>query len=180
MRGRRAGSLLLLNLPPHHATEAAIAASQLLPHGHPAAVQLLRRTGAVPALVAAFLEEHSHADLDPVAGEGDAEMPLLRCKPTSSCLMGKHATGLEATEGIGNILRTFPDEAQMPLSAGATLPAHEPCLANGNAAGPGSSSYGSITFHVAGAELHPERCRSIPADSQTWYVQVTSLSLSVG
>ena len=61
--------MLLQNLPPRHVTEAAIAAAQLLPHDNAAAAQMLQRADAIPALVAAFLEEHAHADLDPVAGK---------------------------------------------------------------------------------------------------------------
>lgn len=86
--------MLLQNLPPRHVTEAAIAAAQLLPHKNPAAARVLRRPDAVPALVAAFLEEHAHTDLDPVAGKLNYSLLSYRKQIETSCLPGQYVYGL--------------------------------------------------------------------------------------
>ena len=67
---------MLRNLPPRHVTEVAIAAAQLLPE-LPGVVSLLEGSDSLPSLVAAFLEEHSAADIDTMAGQNPTEDPLL-------------------------------------------------------------------------------------------------------
>ena len=59
---------MLMNLSAKHTAEAAIAAAQMLPY-LPAAAELLSQPDAVPALVSAFLEEHSQPCIDTLAGK---------------------------------------------------------------------------------------------------------------
>jgi len=117
------GFMVLRNLPVRHVTEVAIAAAQLLPD-LPSAATLLEQGDSVPSLVAAFLEEHA-ADIDTMAG-------------------------LEATTGVTNLLRAFPMEAGSPEDHRLVSP-QSPQTPNGNSAS--DSSFGSITFHVAGHEF---------------------------
>jgi len=61
------------------------------------------------------------------------------------------AAGLEATTGVTNLLRAFPMEAGSPEDHRLVSP-QSPQTPNGTSAS--DSSFGSITFHVAGRRSH--------------------------
>lgn len=95
---------MLRNLPAKHTTESAIAAAQLLPH-LPAAHELLTHPDAVPALVAAFLQEHSEACIDTLAGDCKLSNEAVTSK-TCQVLLPNLLLVCKNSSGYNQIIRS--------------------------------------------------------------------------